>query len=214
MYEYKIDHISKEKAGKKVTGDMMESIDFITVHNNGNKSSSSQNERDWLENPNNIDNWANYTIVVDEQEAIECNDLNAQCFHAGDGEFGVGNTTSASVEICELNHELSKKNGIDVIARLMIKLNLGIDRVVPHFEWSWKDCPRLILENWDDFISEVEARYKEIKIEMDKNECSDWAIEAQKWVIEKGISDGTRPFKSVTREELWTMLYRYDNLIK
>lgn len=32
--------------------------------------------------------------------------------------------------------------------------------------------------------------------------------EAQKWVIEKGISDGTYPQRPVTREEVWAMLYR------
>lgn len=37
---------------------------------------------------------------------------------------------------------------------------------------------------------------------------SSWAKEAWKWVVEKGISDGTRPKDPVTREEVWTMLYR------
>ncbi|RJS59326.1 peptidoglycan-binding protein [Bacillus sp. PK3_68] len=32
--------------------------------------------------------------------------------------------------------------------------------------------------------------------------------EAQKWVKEKGISDGTYPQRPVTREEVWSMLYR------
>ena len=43
-------------------------------------------------------------------------------------------------------------------------------------------------------------------------ECSEWAEEAQQWVYENGISDGTRPKDTVTREEVWTMLYRYNNL--
>jgi len=40
------------------------------------------------------------------------------------------------------------------------------------------------------------------------DEVSVWAREAQEWAIEKGITDGTRPKDPVTREELWTMLYR------
>jgi len=37
---------------------------------------------------------------------------------------------------------------------------------------------------------------------------SDFAKEAWKWVVEKKISDGTRPKDQVTREEVWTMLWR------
>jgi len=40
------------------------------------------------------------------------------------------------------------------------------------------------------------------------NTVSAWAKEAQAFVIEKGISDGTRPQDNVTREELWVMLQR------
>jgi len=38
---------------------------------------------------------------------------------------------------------------------------------------------------------------------------SAWAVDAQKWVKEQGISDGNDPKDIVTREQLWTMLYRY-----
>ncbi len=38
---------------------------------------------------------------------------------------------------------------------------------------------------------------------------SSWAADAAKWVEEMGISDGTRPHDTVTREELWTMLHRF-----
>jgi len=42
----------------------------------------------------------------------------------------------------------------------------------------------------------------------------EWAKEPQKWAVENGISDGTFPKRNVTRQEVWTMLYRYNNLIK
>lgn len=35
-----------------------------------------------------------------------------------------------------------------------------------------------------------------------------WYAEAQKWVIEQGISDGTRPADAATRAEVWAMLKR------
>jgi hypothetical protein len=35
-----------------------------------------------------------------------------------------------------------------------------------------------------------------------------WYSEAQKWVVEKGISDGTRPTDAATRAEVWAMIHR------
>lgn len=46
-------------------------------------------------------------------------------------------------------------------------------------------------------------------MEGNKNvEISEWAKEAHAWVVSEDISDGTRPKDFVTREEMWTMLYR------
>jgi len=40
------------------------------------------------------------------------------------------------------------------------------------------------------------------------DEVSEWAREARDWAVSRGITDGTRPREPVTREEVWTMLYR------
>jgi len=40
------------------------------------------------------------------------------------------------------------------------------------------------------------------------DDVSEWARAARDWAISRGITDGTRPKDTVTREELWTMLYR------
>jgi len=40
------------------------------------------------------------------------------------------------------------------------------------------------------------------------DEVSAWARAARDWAVAEGITDGTRPKDPVTREELWTMLYR------
>lgn len=42
----------------------------------------------------------------------------------------------------------------------------------------------------------------------DKTVSSPWYSEAQKWVVEKGVSDGTRPTETATRAEVWAMLQR------
>lgn len=40
------------------------------------------------------------------------------------------------------------------------------------------------------------------------NDVSPWAREARDWAVAGGITDGTRPRDPVTREEMWTMLWR------
>ena len=40
-----------------------------------------------------------------------------------------------------------------------------------------------------------------------------WYADAQKWVVDNGIADGTRPDEPATRAEVWTMLQRLYNLI-
>ncbi|MBA1335916.1 MAG: peptidoglycan DD-metalloendopeptidase family protein [Firmicutes bacterium] len=37
---------------------------------------------------------------------------------------------------------------------------------------------------------------------------SEWAKDAQAWAINQGVSDGKSPKEEVTREQVWTMLYR------
>ena len=44
-----------------------------------------------------------------------------------------------------------------------------------------------------------------------EQEPTAWYSEAQEWVKERGISDGTNPTATVTRAEVWTMFYRYSN---
>lgn len=47
---------------------------------------------------------------------------------------------------------------------------------------------------------------------VENNDPSKWARAAWQWAKENRITDGTRPHDSCTREELVTMLYRYNQL--
>lgn len=67
------------------------------------------------------------------------------------------------------------------------------------------------------------AQEKEDKVEapvvqpstpvVDNSETSSWAKEARDELMKLGITDGTNPKKQITREEVWTMLYRLYNKI-
>lgn len=48
---------------------------------------------------------------------------------------------------------------------------------------------------------------KKAKTEV-KEEAKPWYADAQAWVKEKGISDGTKHSTAATRAEVWDMLYR------
>lgn len=61
---------------------------------------------------------------------------------------------------------------------------------------AYKDYPAMIAE--EDGGEQVEDSYEQE------------AAKAREWVIQQGISDGTRPDDYVTRQELWVMLYRLE----
>ena len=63
-------------------------------------------------------------------------------------------------------------------------------------------------------LSYLGIEYKEEENITDKDKPSNWAKEAWEWAIEKGITDGTRPKESATREEIITMLYRFYKEVK
>ena len=55
----------------------------------------------------------------------------------------------------------------------------------------------------DDFSEEVKET-----MEGKTETQTPWYAEAQAWVVEMGIADGTRPEEAATRAEVWTMLQR------
>ncbi len=74
---------------------------------------------------------------------------------------------------------------------------------------------------WDNGVQEVRLNRRDWKkhgkipyIDYVDSELSSWAVDAQAFVMNTNISDGTRPKDHVTREEQWTMLHRLYKLIK
>jgi N-acetylmuramoyl-L-alanine amidase len=78
-----------------------------------------------------------------------------------------------------------------------------------------KDAAKLADPDWIERLAQATAAgvasafgLPEAKAEAAKEEVSEWAKEAHAWAVERGITDGTRPKDTVTREEVITMLYR------
>lgn len=201
--EYKIEHIPK---GKLRPGAILKA-EYLTIHSTGNLRSNAKGEHAWLTNPTN-DRIASYHIVIDENEAIEVIPLTEVAYHAGTNE---GNRKSIGLEICESGDRTKTiGNAVQLVAKMLKEKGWGIDRMKRHFDWSGKICPGIMYENnwaeWKVFVAMVEKELQ--KKDESKLEVSIWAKNAAEWVVEQGISDGTRPKDPVTREELWTMLYR------
>lgn len=114
----------------------------ITIHSTGNLTSTARNERDNLARVDNTRH-ASFHIVVDDKEGIECIPLDEVAWHAGDGYYGEGNRTSISIEICESGDRAKTlENAARIAAKIMQEQN--ITKMVRHFDWSEKICPRIL----------------------------------------------------------------------
>jgi len=165
-YTYQKDHIPRGTGYNRRPALSMEPTS-ITIHNTGNPTSTAANERAWLTNPSNT-RIASYHIAVDAKEAIEVLPLNEVAWHAGDGSKPTsGNRTSIGIEICERDVSLGEyaqalTNAVDLVAKLLHERGWGVDRLRRHYDWSGKQCPRLMnidgkWSGWYQFVQRVQG---------------------------------------------------------
>lgn len=147
-------------------------------------------------------------------------------WHAGNGTSGKSaNDTHISFEICEdaltdANYfNAAMAEAMDLCVRLCKEygfdpLKDGV--IISHHEGY---C-RGVASNHGDIDHWLKRNNKDmgwfrlgVKAHMDaiQDKPHDWAKEAWEWGKGKGITDGTRPRDTCTREELVTMLYRAIN---
>lgn len=152
MIDIKKNHVPT--TSKKRTGITMKPL-YITAHSTANLKSTAKNERAWLTNPSNTSE-TGYHYVVDDIEVIECIPPNQVAWHAGDGR-GRGNMASIGIEICESgNREKALDNAVKLIQHLM--KTHQISKVVRHYDWSKKNCPRILNTDgkwtlWNEFYN-------------------------------------------------------------
>ena len=213
--KYIIDHIPRNTPHNRRPGTSM-NPEYITIHSTGNPKSTARNERAWLTNPVNKVT-ASWHVCVDEKEAVEAIPLNEVAWHAGDGGSGTGNRKSIGVEICESgDRQRTLQNAVKLVAKLLKERGWGVDKLRRHYDWNKKICPRIFYDGgkwmaWEQFKQAVQ---KELTgggtVTPDKNQPSTWAKESWEWGKKNGVTDGTRPKDAITREEVITMLYNYD----
>lgn len=127
---------------------------YWTIHSTGNLTSTARGE---VKNIARFDNprKASFHIAVDEKEAVEGIPLNEVAWHAGDGVKGTGNTKSVGLEICESgNRQKTLDNAVEVTVKGMRELKIPITNLRRHYDWSKKNCPRILsANNWKEWYT-------------------------------------------------------------
>ncbi len=189
--------------------------EFIVVHNTANDASA-RNEVQYMINNNSS---TSFHYAIDDKEIVQGIPENRNAWHAGDGTNGPGNRKGIGIEICYSKSggrrfEEAEKLAAKFIAYKLNEKSWGIDRVKKHQDFSGKYCPHRTLDmGWQRFLDMVKSELDKLK-GVDKNTPSSWAKEAWEWAKKEGITDGTNPKDSITREQVVTMLYRFAKKVK
>lgn len=131
--------------------------EYITIHNTANDASA-LNEISYMKR----NNYNSYHFAVDDVEARQGLPLDRNNFSCGDGANGTGNRKSIAIEICYsksggARYVQAEENCVQLVAYLLKKYGLGVDKVMKHQDWSGKYCPhRILAENrWQSFKNRV-----------------------------------------------------------
>lgn len=135
-------------------------ITSITIHSTGNPTSTVEGERKWLDNPSNTRSAA-WHYIVGEGVIIQAIPDNEEAWHCGSS---YGNKHSIGIELTESgNREGVIDTGAEFVAYLLKKYNLSIKDVKRHFDWTGKNCPRILIDknyikqnkDWNYFLEKV-----------------------------------------------------------
>ena len=146
----------------------------ITVHNNGNTTSTAWNDVSWALNNIGKAN-VSWHYSVDDKEVVRflARRYNVSCWCSGDGARGFGNSKTINIEINEFNgfnnpndprYVKARQNAIYLIAQLCYDEGWTIKNIGRHFDRSGKNCPRVLMKyGWTQFLKEVEEHLNKIK---------------------------------------------------
>lgn len=146
--------------------------EYVTIHNAaspwGGKALHNYNTRSIETSCDGVKSWH---LSCGEDGAYQALPFTINGWHAGDGGDGPGNRESVGIEIArDLSQDTSlyaqaETMGAKAAACVLYSLDLGVDRLRKHQDWSGKYCPHRILREgrWDSFKSEVGLYLKDIK---------------------------------------------------
>ncbi len=171
------------KAGNCRTGITKSSTQYIVVHDTGG-SNAGQNA-DFMNNYIKSINEGgtedkSWHFTIDEEKCYQHLPLDEVAWHAGDGgrEYGAiyfnqtysatsiggGNCYGIGIESCiqeGCNYSYTMRRLAKLVAELLIKYNLGFDRIKQHNDFSGKNCPWIMryTNRWNELIYLIHLEY-------------------------------------------------------
>ena len=128
----------------------------VTMHNTGNPNSIAMNNRHYFQNTK-IQVSAHW--VVDDVQAVLCVPEDEIAWHAG----AQANQTSIGIEVCEFTdpkrQAKTNDNAAKLVAQILKRWNLHLENITTHKAWTGKNCPRLLLPMWNQFLAMVATYY-------------------------------------------------------
>lgn len=163
----------------------------ITIHSTANPKSTAQNERKWLDNPTNT-RIASWHYVVGEGEVIQAIPDGETAYHCGNS---TGNVYSLGIEIVESgDRSLVLLTAAEFVADKLKELKLTPDALRQHFNWSGKNCPRILRDktyiqgnmDWEWFVKVVKMFYNGEIVEYAKMK-----VNGKYLLVRRILKDGT-----------------------
>lgn len=209
-------------------------VEYIVLHDTGNPKPTADalNHYKYFSGGNRGSS-AHY--FVDKNNIIQIIGDKDGSWAVGDGKnkYGIHNRNSISVEMCINDMKAINTvalNAIDLAVHLLKKHNLGIDKLVRHYDASRKSCPNFMKANnwamWIEFKTLVQAKLKGGYEDMAKDEVvkivneiirpssnsekkKHWADESYENLKSKGIEIHEKRLDDVvTRGEMFAMMNR------
>lgn len=169
------------KAGVKMPGGPQ----YIVIHDTGmpGKDHNAHGLSEYIHNQANSKDGrvASWHFSVDDTYIYQHVPTDEIAWHAGDGrrlylekeyneisgkyDIGGGNRNGIGIETCinpDNDYELTLKRVAKLVAILLHKYNLNIDRIKQHYDFNSKNCPNIIRSTyglWESFLKDCKLQY-------------------------------------------------------
>ena len=191
----------------------------IILHYVGNPGTTAAANANYFHN---VNARVSVNYVVDDREAIELIPPDMKSYGTKSGEY---NGKYIQIEMCHPDKSgrisgATLENTVRLCRGLISRY--GCRRVIRHYDATGKMCPlwyALHPSEWEELKERILSGEDESMTKKPDNTPSEWAKEAVKWAVERGVLRGDengnlRLSDAVTREEAVTFIYRCWQLIK
>ncbi len=138
------------------SGEKQNSIQYIVVHWVGNAGSSAIGNRNYFNSlaTSHKTSASSHYIIGLNGEIIRCIPENEVAFHSGSYSM---NRKSIGIEDCHPDwngkfNDATYNSLVELCADICRRYNLGIDRIIRHYDVTGKECPRYYVRNENEWI--------------------------------------------------------------